>query len=119
MNPFALGSFTAALAVVLGAFGAHALAGIGAVRLGWWSTATQYLFVAAFGLMLFGLHHRTRLTFASPAMALLWGALFFSGSLYAMGLGGPRWLGAVTPVGGVLLIVGFVWLGMGAMSSSL
>ena len=117
MNVFALGAFTVALAVILGAFGAHALGGIGAVRLAWWATATQYLFVAAFGLMLFGLHHRARLTFASPVTALLVGALLFSGSLYVMGLGGPRWLGAITPFGGVSLIVGFVWIGIVAISA--
>jgi uncharacterized membrane protein YgdD (TMEM256/DUF423 family) len=115
MNSFALGALVAALAVILGAFGAHALAGIGAVRLAWWATATQYLFVAAFGLMFFGLYHRARLTLASPATALLLGAFFFSGSLYALGLGGPRWLGAITPVGGVSLIVGFVWIGIVAI----
>jgi uncharacterized membrane protein YgdD (TMEM256/DUF423 family) len=115
MNPFALGAFAAALAVILGAFGAHALSGIGAVRLAWWTTATQYLFVVAFGLMMFGLHQRARWTLASPTTALLLGALLFSGSLYAMGLGGPRWLGAITPVGGVSMIVGFVWMGIAAI----
>jgi uncharacterized membrane protein YgdD (TMEM256/DUF423 family) len=117
MNAFALGAFTAALAVILGAFGAHALGGSGAVRLAWWATATQYLFVAAFGLMLFGLYHRTRYTLASPATALLLGEVLFSGSLYVMSLGGPRWLGAITPVGGLALITGFLWIGLVALRS--
>jgi uncharacterized membrane protein YgdD (TMEM256/DUF423 family) len=65
--------------------------------------------------MLFGLHHRTRLPLLGPATLLVLGALFFSGSLYVMGLGGPRWLGAVTPVGGLCLIAGFLWIGMLAL----
>jgi uncharacterized membrane protein YgdD (TMEM256/DUF423 family) len=38
------------------------------------------------------------------------GTMIFSGTLYAMALGGPRWLGAVTPIGGVLIIAGWAWL---------
>ncbi len=115
MNAFALGAFATAIAVSLGAFGAHALRDIGALRLGWWATATQYLFVAAFGLMLFGLYQRGRLPLLGPATLLVLGILFFSGSLYVMGLGGPRWLGAVTPIGGVCLIAGFLWMGVLAL----
>ena len=117
MNAFVLGAFTAALAIILGAFGAHGLGDIGAARLAWWTTATHYLFVSAFGMMLWGLHDRASRALAGPCAALLVGALLFSGSLYAMGLGGPRWLGIVTPVGGVALIVGFVWIGLRALRS--
>ncbi|MFZ5891145.1 MAG: DUF423 domain-containing protein [Myxococcota bacterium] len=112
MTTFSLGAFSAALAVVLGAFGAHALSAIGAARLAWWSTASQYHFVAAFGLMLAGLLERGRFQAASPATAFLIGTLLFSGSLYAMALGAPRWFGAITPLGGLSLIGAFVWLGI-------
>lgn len=117
MNVFAVGAFAAAAGVLLGAFGAHTLRDIGAARLAWWSTATQYLFIAAFGIMLSGLLDRGQRIGAGPATALLAGAILFSGSLYAMGLGGPRWLGAVTPFGGVALVVGFVWMGVRALGT--
>jgi uncharacterized membrane protein YgdD (TMEM256/DUF423 family) len=110
----AVGAGLAAAGVLLGAFGAHALAHLPAKPLGWWHTATQYLFVAAFGTMLAGLAQPDRPFRRSPALALLVGLLLFSGSLYAMALGAPRALGMVTPVGGVSLVAGFVWLGLSA-----
>jgi len=110
-SAFAIGAFGAGIGVLLGAFGAHALSGLPAANLAWWHTGTQYLFIAAFGMMLYGLFERTRLTLRSPGAALLFGALLFSGSLFAMALGAPRWLGMVTPLGGVSLVVGFVWMG--------
>jgi uncharacterized membrane protein YgdD (TMEM256/DUF423 family) len=117
VNVFAVGAFLAAIGVLLGAFGAHALRGIEAARLAWWATATQYLFIAAFGIMLSGVFDRAQRIGAGPATALLVGALLFSGSLYTMGLGGPRWLGAVTPVGGIALVAGFVWMAIRALGS--
>ena len=110
-NAFTVGAFTAGLGVLLGAFGAHALSALPAANLAWWSTATQYLFIAAFGMMLHGIFERTQLTVRSPSAALLIGITLFSGSLYAMALGAPRWLGMVTPLGGVSLVVGFLWMG--------
>jgi len=115
MNAFALGAFTAGLGVLLGAFGAHALSALPALNLAWWSTGTQYLFIAAFGMMLQGLYERRRLALRSPATALALGTLLFSGSLFAMALGAPRWLGMVTPFGGVSLVVGFLWMGWRAL----
>jgi uncharacterized membrane protein YgdD (TMEM256/DUF423 family) len=117
MNAFAAGAFLGGVGVLLGAFGAHALRDIGAARLAWWTTATQYLFVAAFGMMLSGLFERSQRIGFGPATALLTGAVLFSGSLYAMGLGGPRWLGAITPLGGIGLVAGFVWMGIRALGS--
>jgi uncharacterized membrane protein YgdD (TMEM256/DUF423 family) len=111
LNAFAVGAFVAGVGVLLGAFGAHALSALPVANLAWWNTATQYLFIAAFGMMLHGLFERTRLGVRSPSAALLLGTLLFSGSLYAMALGAPRWLGMVTPLGGVSLVVGFVWMG--------
>ena len=115
MSAFAAGAFLAGAGVLLGAFGAHALRDIGAARIAWWTTATQYLFVAAFGMMLSGLVERSQRIGFGPATALLAGAVLFSGSLYAMGLGAPRWLGAITPLGGVGLAVGFLWMGVRAL----
>lgn len=115
MTSASLGAFSAALAVALGAFGAHALASIGATRLAWWHTATQYHFIAAFGLLFAGALARERFALASPAALFVLGTLLFSGSLYAMALGAPRWFGAITPLGGLCLIAGFVWLGVRAL----
>jgi uncharacterized membrane protein YgdD (TMEM256/DUF423 family) len=115
MNVFAAGAFLGAGGVVLGAFGAHALRDVGAARIAWWTTATQYLFVAAFGMMLSGLVERSPKNGVGPATVLLAAAVLFSGSLYAMGLGAPRWLGAVTPFGGVGLAAGFIWMGIRAL----
>jgi uncharacterized membrane protein YgdD (TMEM256/DUF423 family) len=113
----ALGAALAAAGVLLGAFGAHALSALPPQALGWWHTATQYLFVAAFGTMAVGLWRREQPVWRGPAAALLAGAWLFSGSLYAMALGAPRWLGMITPLGGLSLIAGFLWLALAALRS--
>lgn len=101
-----------ALAVALGAFGAHALRGrVAPETLHAWNTAVQYHLmhsVALLGLALYAAHGGR----GALLPALLWtaGIALFSGSLYALGLGGPRWLGPVTPVGGLCLIAG--WLAL-------
>ena len=115
LHAFALGAFTAALGVLLGAFGAHALSALPAANLTWWNTGTHYLFIAAFGMMLQGLFERTHLTVFCPSTVLALGILLFSGSLYALALGAPRWMGMITPLGGVSLVVGFLWMGVRAL----
>jgi uncharacterized membrane protein YgdD (TMEM256/DUF423 family) len=108
---FSVGAFLAGVGVIFGAFGAHALSWLPPARLAWWHTGTQYLFIAAFGIMLHGAFQRSAMRLRSPSFALALGALFFSGSLYAMALGAPRWLGMVTPIGGLALAIGFLWMG--------
>jgi len=115
VNALAAGAFTLALGIAFGAFGAHALGEIGPERKGWWQTATLYHLIAAFGLMVLGLLQRQRATASGPGWLLLAGVILFSGSLYVMTLGGPRGLGAVTPLGGLCLIGAFVWLGVLAL----
>ena len=108
----AAGALLAALAVAAGAFGAHALAArLDARALALWETAARYLMYCGLGLALLGLFARQ----APPSTALraagwclLAGAVVFSGTVFALALGGPRWLGAVTPIGGTLLIAGFL-----------
>jgi uncharacterized membrane protein YgdD (TMEM256/DUF423 family) len=112
LNAFTLGAFTAAFGILLGAFGAHALKGLPAPNLAWWSTGTQYLFIGAFGMMLDGLRTRAPLDLRSPTVLMAAGVLLFSGSLYAMALGAPRKLGMVTPVGGLALFAGFLLIGL-------
>jgi uncharacterized membrane protein YgdD (TMEM256/DUF423 family) len=113
-----LGAILAAVAVVLGAFGAHGLeARLSERALATWQTGVQYQFVHALGLLLVAalwerLHPGWGLA-AVIAMAV--GVLLFSGSLYALALGAPRWFGAVAPIGGTLFILGWVLLAAAAI----
>jgi uncharacterized membrane protein YgdD (TMEM256/DUF423 family) len=103
----AAGAFLAALGAALGAFGAHAMkARLGPAALGWWETAVQYQMWHAVALVALGAFGGGRMR--RPAWLLATGTIAFSGSLYIMALTEARWLGAVTPVGGVLMISG--WL---------
>lgn len=109
-----LGCVSAGLGVAAGAFGAHMLKDLLEPNmLAVYDTATRYQMYHAFGLVLSGLVVRVgRDSGASKAGWLfLAGTLLFCGSLYGVSLLGIRWLGAVTPVGGVLFIVGWVVLG--------
>jgi uncharacterized membrane protein YgdD (TMEM256/DUF423 family) len=115
MNALALGAFSAALGVVLGAFGAHSLHYLEPARLEIWKTASHYQFIASFGLMVAGLLDRGDLKLLAPSTAFVAGIFLFSGSLYALALGAPRWFGAITPLGGLSMIAGFVWLGILAL----
>ena len=98
------------LGVGFGAFGAHGLESIAdEEQLEWWGTATLYLMLHVPALLaLDHLGARPGLRLAGRAFVV--GVLLFSGTLYAMGLGGPRWLGAVTPLGGTALMVGWAAL---------
>lgn len=104
-----------ALAVILGAFGAHQLKDrLDAYSMGLWEKAVFYHFVHALGLLIVALLPRTG-TFAPPAsgrvcLLLLVGIVIFSGSLYALALTGQRYLGAITPLGGISMIAGWLLL---------
>lgn len=106
-----------ALATACGAFGAHALKGqLAPERLQLWETAVRYQFFQALGLLGVGLALRSSdagVLRASAAL-LIAGVLLFSGSLYALALGAPRPLGALTPVGGLAWIIGWVLFAYGA-----
>ncbi|MGQ3099943.1 MAG: DUF423 domain-containing protein [Sphingopyxis solisilvae] len=96
-------AISAAIAVAAGAFGAHGAAGPQQAE--WLRTGGMYQLVhAVAALAILG-------TARGPAILLLVGAAIFAVTLYAMALGAPRWLGAVTPVGGGLLIIGWLWAG--------
>jgi len=102
-----------AVAVAVGAFGAHALkAKISPDLLQVYKTGVEYHFYHALGLLLVGI-----LSINWPSGLLNWSALFltlgiflFSGSLYVMAILGIRWLGAVTPFGGLSFIAGWILL---------
>jgi uncharacterized membrane protein YgdD (TMEM256/DUF423 family) len=114
----ALGAFGAALAVAAGAFGAHALAvRLDPHALSLWETASRYLMYGALGILSLGLAARQSPTrgFDPAGWCLLAGTLVFSGTVGALALGGPRFLGAITPLGGLLLIAGFLLFGWAAL----
>eukprot|EP01112_Ceratiomyxa_fruticulosa_P019884 TRINITY_DN6612_c0_g1_i1.p2 TRINITY_DN6612_c0_g1~~TRINITY_DN6612_c0_g1_i1.p2 ORF type:complete len:127 (-),score=26.02 TRINITY_DN6612_c0_g1_i1:651-1031(-) len=104
-----IGSLTVGAGVALGAFGAHALkTSIKDPKiLGYWETATTYLFIHGLGLLACGLAPPSMNTSISGALFFTGNAMF-SGSLYVLVLTGRKWLGAVTPIGGFAYIFG--WL---------
>jgi uncharacterized membrane protein YgdD (TMEM256/DUF423 family) len=108
-RPLLFAALSGALAVGAGAFGAHGVDGQAA---DWLKTGATYQLVhVAAALALIGKGYD------GPAAAMLGGAAIFALTLYAMALGAPRWLGAVTPIGGVLMIGGWLWLAYRASSS--
>jgi uncharacterized membrane protein YgdD (TMEM256/DUF423 family) len=120
---FAIAAVLGFLSVALGAFGAHGLktrlASLpdGADRLEWWKTAALYHLTHALALALtagwFGQTRAGRVA----CVAFCVGIALFSGSLYTMTLTGTRWLGAVTPLGGLSLLVGWAALAIAAWYS--
>ena len=109
-----LGSLAALAAVLLGAFGAHALkARLDADALALWHTAVEYHFWHALGLLAVGLvaaHLPGSVLLKWSGWAMLAGIVLFSGSLYLLALTGVRALGAVTPVGGVAFLAAWALL---------
>ncbi len=101
-------ALSAALAVAAGAFGAHGASGPKAAE--WLRTGGEYQMIHAVAVMALALAGR----FVRQGWLILAGAAIFAGTLYVMALGGPRWLGAVTPVGGTLMIGGWLWLAVSA-----
>lgn len=101
------------LAVALGAFGAHGLKDTLAQHATTeiWEKAVLYHFIHA--VMLFVLAQRRPLL-AGAWACFLAGILIFSGSLYVLAVTNVRWLGAITPMGGISFLVGWVWLLVGA-----
>ena len=113
-----LGSLLAALAVGLGAIGAHALKShLTAENLATYHTAVQYQMYHAIGLVLvglLGLHHRNR-WFDGAGWSMLVGIVLFSGLIYAWLATGRRYFVYPVPVGGVAIIIGWVLVAIGAI----
>jgi uncharacterized membrane protein YgdD (TMEM256/DUF423 family) len=97
-----LAALAAALAVAAGAFGAHGASGQAAE---WLRTGGQYQLIHAVAALV-----ALRLEARGPGWLFVAGGALFAGTLYLMALGAPRWLGAITPIGGTLLIGGWLWL---------
>ena len=117
-----IGSIAGGLGVAGGAFGAHALQSrLPTDLLAHFETGTRYLLIHAVALLVVGL-----LTQRSDARSLRlaggafsFGILVFTGTLWVLAISGMRWLGAITPIGGTALIVGWVALAVAAAKGHL
>ncbi len=123
MNWTATGAIGLALAVILGAFGAHGLrTRLDAYSMGVYERAVFYHFVHAMGLLVVSILPRlgiVSLTAGSWVCALLLtGAVIFSGSLYLLAVTGIRWLGAITPIGGLSFIAAWVLLAIALLQQA-
>ncbi|MDA0322258.1 MAG: DUF423 domain-containing protein [Verrucomicrobia bacterium] len=114
-----IGGIYGCLGVAFGAFGAHALkARLDTQLLDAYETGVRYQFYHALALLVVGLLLERWTTPATlPAAGWLFsgGVLLFSGSLYLLAIAGWRWLGPVTPLGGLLLIAGWVCFVIGVV----
>jgi len=107
-----IASLSGAVAVGLGAFGAHALKNKLSSNgyLETYQTAVQYHFIHTLALLFIGLiikqYPSNLLNYSGWAMII--GIILFSGSLYTLSITGIKWLGAITPIGGLAFIIGWV-----------
>lgn len=97
----ALAALSAAVAIAAAAFGAHAAQGQAAE---WLRTGGLYQLIHAVAVLVLWPRH------PGPAWLLLGGSALFAATLYAMAMGAPRWFGAITPVGGAVMIAGWLWV---------
>ncbi|MGC6455708.1 MAG: DUF423 domain-containing protein [Coraliomargaritaceae bacterium] len=109
------------IGVSLGAFGAHALHQALELReaTAIWKTAVQYQMWHALALLLLALLHQEERPLTLAGIFFIFGTAIFSGTLYGIGLGGPRWLGAITPLGGLSLLAGWLQLAQSALRQRL
>ena len=115
MNWSAIGAVFLALAVILGAFGAHGLKDrLDAYSLGVWEKAVFYHFIHAMGVLVVSMLPRSGNFPMAGASLVAWlltaGILIFSGSLYLLAVTGAHTLGAITPIGGVCFIAAWLLL---------
>lgn len=109
-----IGALAMALGVILGAFGAHGLKNkLTPDLLAVYHTGVEYHLYHALGLILVGVLINQFPQVSGLQLGgwlLLAGILIFSGSLYVLAITGIRWLGAITPIGGLAFIAGWVWI---------
>lgn len=120
----ATGALLAGVAVICGAFGAHALQGVLSNQArGWYDTAVTYHTTHSLAIIacaLAALHSGSFIPawFTASAVCFLIGITLFSGSLYAMAFSGITKLGMITPIGGLFLIAGWLCLAIAALKIS-
>jgi uncharacterized membrane protein YgdD (TMEM256/DUF423 family) len=107
-----LGSILALSAVLFGAFGAHALKETLSAHdsIQTWETAVRYQMWHALALMLLSINDLSNNLPKMTGPCFVIGSLLFSGSLYGLALDGPKWLGPITPLGGLCLMIGWALL---------
>ena len=107
-----LGSLLALCAVLLGAFGAHALretlSAHDSIQI--WETAVRYQMWHALALIMLSVIPGSQSIPKMTGPCFVVGSLLFSGSLFGLALDGPKWLGPVTPLGGLCLMLGWLLL---------
>jgi uncharacterized membrane protein YgdD (TMEM256/DUF423 family) len=102
------GSVLAFLAVALGAFGAHALRDrLSVESLAIYQTGVQYQMTHALGLLILSAFADRVRSIAMMGWLFVFGVLLFSGSLYLLAITGYRWMGAITPFGGICFLSGW------------
>lgn len=114
-NWLAISALLLFFGVMLGAFGAHGLPTLVSAdrlpkALELWQTATLYLFIHALGLLVVSVLMAFNWCKKYVAYCLLIGTLIFSSTLYLIAIGAPKWLGAITPIGGTLMMIGWLLL---------
>jgi uncharacterized membrane protein YgdD (TMEM256/DUF423 family) len=115
MNWIVAGALWGLAGVGLGAFGAHGLKSVATEQgLAWWETGARYHLFHAAALCVLGLVQLHKAGGDVAGWSFLLGSALFSGTLYAMALGAPRWLGAVTPIGGLGMMLGWLLLALHA-----
>lgn len=102
-----LAALSGAIAVGAGAFGAHGVEGKAAE---WLRTGATYQLVHVVAALV-----AVQMGARGPGWLFVAGAAIFAGTLYAMAFGAPRWLGAITPIGGTALIAAWLWLAWHAL----
>lgn len=116
-----IGSVLGALSVIIGAFGAHALKGLleSTGRIETFETAVKYQFFHALGLILLGIlmFNLKHQFFQYAGYSFVIGTIVFSGSLYILCLTGITKFGIITPLGGLVMIAGWIFLMLGIIKS--
>ena len=108
----------AALAVAAGAFGAHALKKrLSAEMLAIFETGAQYHMYGALATIALALAAAHGVRATGPGWLVVAGTLIFAGTLYLLAITGTRWLGAITPIGGTAMLVGFAWAALAALTA--
>lgn len=97
-----IAALSGTVAVGAGAFGAHGASG---AAVDWLKTGAHYQLVHALAALI-----ASQIGARGAGWLFVSGGAIFAGSLYLMAIGLPRWLGAITPIGGALLIAGWLWL---------